>query len=694
MKKYQINGLSCAHCAQKLEQAVNKREEVNSFELNYAAQKLKIDSNDLASSIEFIENYEEGIKLVDLNQKHQHHHGHTHGHDHGHDHEHEELNVAVLKVVISTILFIISFFVTGQLQVIIRIVAYLIVSYSVIIKAVKNLLRGNLFDEFFLMSLATIAAISIGELVEAIAVMLFYSIGEIFQEKALNNSRKSIQDLLELKVENVRVLTNNQEQIVQPEAVTIGSIVEVRVGEKVPIDGILVSDSGLLNTAALTGEAVPREYEKEQQLLAGMIVEDKPVLIETTAIFSDSAISKMLEMVESASSRKTKTERFISEFSKVYTPTVILLAVLLVIFLPMYGIPYDEVIYRVVILLVISCPCALVLSVPLGYFAGIGRAAKSGILIKGANYLDQLAKVDTIMLDKTGTITRGNFVVTNVDVFTEENQDEINQAIYLGESKSNHPIAKSVTARYTKYKTDQELVDYTEIKGCGIEFKLNGKDYLIGNQKLLYKYDIEFTKSNSESTIVYVVENNIHVQTIEISDELKEDSKEAIEKFKNIGINNVIMLTGDQPKTAATVANKVGIDKYFAELLPEDKVNHVAEELNTGKEVGFIGDGINDAPVIARANVGIAMGALGSDIAIETADVVINNDSLLSLFEGIEISRFSRKIIKQNIAFALIVKFTIITLGVFGDATMWEAVFSDVGVTLIAILNSIRIMRK
>ncbi len=694
MKKYQINGLSCAHCAQKLEQAVNKREEVNSFELNYAAQKLKIDSNDLASSIEFIENYEEGIKLVDLDQKHQHHHGHTHGHDHGHDHEHEEFNVAVLKVVISTILFIISFFVTGQLQVIIRIVAYLIVSYSVIIKAVKNLLRGNLFDEFFLMSLATIAAISIGELVEAIAVMLFYSIGEIFQEKALNNSRKSIQDLLELKVENVRVLTNNQEQIVQPEAVTIGSIVEVRVGEKVPIDGILVSDSGLLNTAALTGEAIPREYEKEQQLLAGMIVEDKPVLIETTAIFSDSAISKMLEMVESASSRKTKTERFISEFSKVYTPTVILLAVLLVIFLPMYGIPYDEVIYRVVILLVISCPCALVLSVPLGYFAGIGRAAKSGILIKGANYLDQLAKVDTIMLDKTGTITRGNFVVTNVDVFTEENQDEINQAIYLGESKSNHPIAKSVTARYTKYKTDQELVDYTEIKGCGIEFKLNGKDYLIGNQKLLYKYDIEFTKSNSESTIVYVVENNIHVQTIEISDELKEDSKEAIEKFKNIGINNVIMLTGDQPKTAATVANKVGIDKYFAELLPEDKVNHVAEELNTGKEVGFIGDGINDAPVIARANVGIAMGALGSDIAIETADVVINNDSLLSLFEGIEISRFSRKIIKQNIAFALIVKFTIITLGVFGDATMWEAVFSDVGVTLIAILNSIRIMRK
>ncbi len=694
MKKYQINGLSCAHCAQKLEQAVNKREEVNSFELNYAAQKLKIDSNDLASSIEFIENYEEGIKLVDLDQKHQHHHGHTHGHDHGHDHEHEEFNVAVLKVVISTILFIISFFVTGQLQVIIRIVAYLIVSYSVIIKAVKNLLRGNLFDEFFLMSLATIAAISIGELVEAIAVMLFYSIGEIFQEKALNNSRKSIQDLLELKVENVRVLTNNQEQIVQPEAVTIGSIVEVRVGEKVPIDGILVSDSGLLNTAALTGEAIPREYEKEQQLLAGMIVEDKPVLIETTAIFSDSAISKMLEMVESASSRKTKTERFISEFSKVYTPTVILLAVLLVIFLPMFGIPYDEVIYRVVILLVISCPCALVLSVPLGYFAGIGRAAKSGILIKGANYLDQLAKVDTIMLDKTGTITRGNFVVTNVDVFTEENQDEINQAIYLGESKSNHPIAKSVTARYTKYKTDQELVDYTEIKGCGIEFKLNGKDYLIGNQKLLYKYDIEFTKSNSESTIVYVVENNIHVQTIEISDELKEDSKEAIEKFKNIGINNVIMLTGDQPKTAATVANKVGIDKYFAELLPEDKVNHVAEELNTGKEVGFIGDGINDAPVIARANVGIAMGALGSDIAIETADVVINNDSLLSLFEGIEISRFSRKIIKQNIAFALIVKFTIITLGVFGDATMWEAVFSDVGVTLIAILNSIRIMRK
>ncbi len=688
MKKYQITGLSCAHCAQKLEQAVNKREEVNSFELNYAAQKLKVDSNDLPSTIKFIENYEEGITLVDLEQKKQHNHGHSH------DHEHDDLNVAILKVVISTLLFIISFFVDGQLQIIIRMIAYIIVSYSVIIKAVKNLLRGNLFDEFFLMSLATIAAISIGELVEAIAVMLFYSIGEIFQEKALNNSRKSIQDLLELKVENVRVLINEKEQILQPEAVEIGSVVEVLVGEKIPIDGVLLSEDALLNTAALTGEAVPREYEKEQQLLAGMIVEDKPLLMQTTAEFSDSAISKMLEMVESASSRKTKTERFISEFSRIYTPAVILLAVLLVIFLPMFGIPYDEVIYRVVILLVISCPCALVLSVPLGYFAGIGRAAKSGILIKGANYLDQLAKIDTIMLDKTGTITHGNFVVTNVDLFTDANQEQINQAIYLGESKSNHPIAKSVSARYAKYKTEQELIDYTEIKGCGIEFKLNGKDYLIGNQKLLNKYGVKFTKTNSESSIVYVAENNIHVQTIEINDELKQDSKEAIEKFKNIGINNVIMLTGDQQKTAAAVASTVGIDKYFAELLPEDKVEHVAKELESGKEVGFIGDGINDAPVIARANVGIAMGALGSDIAIETADVVINNDSLMSLFDGIEISRFSRKIIKQNIAFALIVKFTIITLGVFGDATMWEAVFSDVGVTLIAILNSIRIMKK
>ncbi len=690
MKKYQITGLSCAHCAQKLEKAVNEREEVNSFELNYAAQKLKVDSNDLASTIDFIEKFEDGIKLIDLEQKKQ----HSHSHEHGHSHDHDDLNIAILKVVISTLLFIISFFVDGQLQIIIRMIAYIIVSYSVIIKAVKNLLRGNLFDEFFLMSLATIAAISIGELVEAIAVMLFYSIGEIFQEKALNNSRKSIQDLLELKVENVRVLVNEKEQIFQPEDVEVGSIVEVRVGEKVPIDGILLSDEALLNTAALTGEAVPREYEKEQQLLAGMIVENKPLLMQTTAIFSDSAISKMLEMVESASSRKTKTERFISEFSRIYTPAVILLAVLLVIFLPMFGIPYDEVIYRVVILLVISCPCALVLSVPLGYFAGIGRAAKSGILIKGANFLDQLAKIDTIMLDKTGTITRGNFVVTNVDVFNEANQDAVNQAIYLGESKSNHPIAKSVAARYAEYKSEQELIDYQEIKGCGIEFKLNGKDYLIGNQKLLNKYGVEFTKTNSESSIVYVAENNIHVQTIEINDELKADSKEAIGKFKNIGINNVIMLTGDQQKTAVAVANEVGIDKYFAELLPEDKVAHVAEELSNGKEVGFIGDGINDAPVIARANVGIAMGALGSDIAIETADVVINNDSLLSLFDGIEISRFSRKIIKQNIAFALIVKFSIITLGVFGDATMWEAVFSDVGVTLIAILNSIRIMKK
>ncbi len=684
MEKYIIKGLSCASCAQKLETAVRKRDEVEQFELNFAAQKFKLESNDKAATIKFIENFESGIKVQATNSEN----------THEHDHEHDDIKVATFKVALGITLFIISFFLEGNVQLAVQLVAYIIVSYSVIIKAVKNILKGNLFDEFFLMSLATLAAISIGELVEAVAVMLFYSVGEIFQERALNNSRKSIQDLLELKIEEVRVILNGKEHIVPTESVRINSVVEVRVGEKVPIDGILLTEEASLNTAALTGEAVPRTYKKNQKLLAGMIVENQPITLKTTEIYENSAIAKMLEMVETASSSKTKTERFISEFSKIYTPVVILIAVLLVIFLPMFGVPLEEAIYRTVILLVISCPCALVISVPLGYFAGVGQAAKYGVLIKGANYLDQLAKIDTIMLDKTGTITHGNFVVTEVENFGGLNQQEINQAIYLGESKSNHPIAKSVTKKYSDVEIDEQITDFTEIKGHGITFNFKGKDYLIGNEKLLATKNIKINSAQSNSTLVYVAQNNQHVQTIHINDEVKADSKEAINKFKTIGINNVIMLTGDRTETAQIIAKEVGVSEYYAELLPEDKVSHVSSRIEKKDSVGFIGDGINDAPVIARADVGIAMGALGSDIAIETADVVVNNDSLLSLFKGIEISKYSRKIIKQNIALALIVKFTVIGLGIFGDATMWEAVFSDVGVSLIAILNSLRILKR
>ncbi len=692
MEKYDIKGVSCANCALKLEKQVKERPEVNGFEMNFMSQKFKLDSENPQATIEFIENFEPDIKVIGKKEKSKHNHEHTHNHGHDHDHEHDDIKVATIKVIIGLVLFAISFISTGNVQIIIRLIAYIIVSYSVIIKAVKNILRGNFFDEFFLMSLATIAAISIGELVEAVAVMLFYSIGEIFQEKALQNSRKSIQDLLELKIESVRMVKANEFVELEPENIKIGTEIEVRVGEKIPIDGELISQEGLVNTAALTGESVPRVFEKGTKLLAGMIVENQPLRVKTTQLYENSAIAKMLEMVETASSRKTKTERFISEFAKIYTPIVILIAVLLIIILPMIGVPFEEAVYRTVILLVISCPCALVISVPLGYFAGVGQAAKYGVLIKGANYLDQLAKLDTVMLDKTGTITKGNFDVTTVDEY--QVSDIINQAIYLGERKSNHPIARSITKKYNFPNLTDEVINYTEIKGSGIRFEYKESEYLIGNHQLLADNNVIINEVTSDATLVYVAQNNIHVQTIHITDEIKSESKAAIAEFKKLGIENIVMLTGDREITAQKVAKKVGITNYYAELLPEDKVNHVGKMLDKGNQVGFIGDGINDAPVIARANVGIAMGALGSDIAIETADVVINNDSLANLVKGIKISKYSRKIIKQNIAFALIVKFTVIALGIFGDATMWEAVFSDVGVSLIAILNSLRILRK
>lgn len=683
MKKYQIKGLSCAGCAQKLEQAVLNREEVDRFELNFPAKKFKLSSRDEKATINFIEQFEEGIQVIDATS-----------HSHNHEHEHGNKKYEIAKVVIAAILFMLSFGLEGKVEIVLLLTSYAIVSYNIIIKAFKNLFKGRIFDEFFLMSLATIAAISIGEISEAVAVMLFYSVGEIFQEYALENSRKAITDLLELKVESVRVYKNERYQILAPEEVEIDSMIEVRVGEKIPIDAIVQSEQALLNTAALTGESALRKYQKGEQVLAGMIVEEKPLILRTNEKFADSAIAKMLEMVETASSRKTKTERFISQFARIYTPIVIAIAIMIVLVLPFLGIPIQEAIYRAVILLVISCPCALVISVPLGYFAGIGRSAQKGILIKGANYLDQLAKVDTIMLDKTGTITKGNFTIVDINQHAEVDLQKVNQAIYAGESQSNHPIAKAIVKSLELGESSQEVEDFTELKGLGIKFKYDEVEYLIGNKELLNKFAIELKDVNSSDTLVYVAQDAQHIQTIHIADEIKQDSIKAINSFKKLSIDNVIMLTGDRLDVAKTVAEKVKITEFYANLLPEDKVEQLSQQIATGKKVGFIGDGINDAPVIAQADVGIAMGVLGSDIAIETADVVINNDSLNSLASGITIARYSRKIIMQNIIFALAIKVLVISLGIFGDATMWEAVFADVGVSLIAILNSLRIMRK
>jgi len=576
--------------------------------------------------------------------------------------------------------------------------AYLLSGFGVLSHAIRNIFRGKVFDENFLMTIATLGAILIHKLPEAVGVMLFFKIGEFFQNLSINRSRRSIKSLLEIRPDYANLKINTNIKKVSPEEVEVGNTIIVRPGEKIPLDGVVISGSSQVDTSALTGESFPKGVQVGETVLAGMINKTGILTIKVTKRYGESSIAKILDLVENASSKKAETEKFITKFAKYYTPIVVSGALAVALFPPLFikGANFFEWIYRALVLLVISCPCALVISIPLGYFGGVGGASRRGILVKGSNFLDILTKVKTLVFDKTGTLTKGVFKVTEIvskNGFTEE---EVLQFAAMAESQSNHPIALSIIDAYGR-EIDPSLVeDYKEIAGLGISAKVQSRSILVGNDRFLHEENIEHDVCKVAGTFVHVAVDTIYAGYIVISDELKEDAVEAVNGLRALGVEKIIMLTGDNKIAAEDVAQKLGLDSYLAELLPEEKVSAIERLINESdkeSKVAFVGDGINDAPVIARADVGIAMGGLGSDAAIETADVVIMTDAPSKVVDAIKIGRKTRKIVWENIGLAFAVKGIFISLGVVGIATMWEAVFADVGVALIAIFNATRVLR-
>lgn len=575
--------------------------------------------------------------------------------------------------------------------------AYITLGGDIVFRALRNLFKGQIFDENFLMSLATIGAFAIGEAPEAVGVMLFYQVGEYFQERAVRKSKKSITDLMDIRPDYVNLKKDGEIIIVAPETVNIGEIIIVKPGEKIPLDGIVIEGSSTLDTTALTGESVPRKAEVTDSVLSGCVNMTGMLTVEVTKTFGESTVSKIINLVENASGKKAKTEKFITKFARIYTPIVVIFAVLLALLPPLFfGAEWKTWIHRALVFLVISCPCALVLSIPMGFFAGIGRAAKNGILVKGGNYLEAFNQLDTVVFDKTGTLTTGVFKVTAIQPAYGFNDKTLLELAAKAESFSNHPIALSIRKEYAKEVDKNNLSDYTEIAGNGVSVSFNGKIILAGNQNLMVNNKIDYNESRSKGTKVYVAYENRFAGCIVISDELKPDSLTVTGELKRRGVRKVVMLTGDNPRIAVDIAEELGLDEVHAGLLPQEKVEMV-EILNNNKRRGFklafVGDGINDAPVLAMADIGIAMGGIGSDAAIEAADVVLMTDEPSKVALAMDIAKYTGKIARQNIVFILVIKLVFLTLGAFGIATMWEAVFADVGVALLAVLNSMRIIR-
>ncbi len=581
--------------------------------------------------------------------------------------------------------------------------AYIIAGYDIILRAIRNIGHGQVFDENFLMTIATFAAFGTGEIPEGAMVMLLYQIGEWFQQYAVGKSRTSITELMDIRPDYANVKRDGEIITVDPEEVEIGELIVVKPGEKVAIDGVVVKGESYLDTSALTGESVPRKIGEGEEILSGFINRDGLLEVRTTKGFEESTVSKILELVENASSRKAKTENFITKFARYYTPIVVIGALVLAILPPLLGsmLGFKEWIIRACTFLVISCPCALVISVPLGFFGGIGGAAKEGILVKGSNFMETLSKIDTVVFDKTGTITKGNFTVTKVVPFSDE--ADILRVAALAESFSKHPIAQSLKSAY---KTGNGELDSTQVSdtkdfsGKGIRATIDGEEIFVGNAKIGELAEVQIPATDELGTIVHVAKRGQYLGYILITDEIKPESKEAMNMLKQIGIGKLVMLTGDMDSIAQKVAREVGVDKVYAQLLPGDKVDKIEEiiheEINNGKRknaVAFVGDGINDAPVLSRVDVGIAMGGLGSDAAIEAADVVIMDDKLPKIATAIGISKRTLRIVRQNIVFALGIKAAFLILGALGLANLWEAVFADVGVAFIAILNSMRALK-
>ncbi len=642
---------------------------------------------------------------------HHRHHNESHkSHDHRHAHgHHDHPNVGLTSIIISGILLLIGVFLEPKLhgtpyafmEYIVFITAYLLVGGKVLRAAMANLLHGQVFDEFFLMSVATLGAIAIHQLPEAVSVMLFFAVGEYLQDLALDKSRKAIASLVDIRPDTASLKVGPDIQVVHPDDVNIGDIIIIKPGERVPLDGRVTNGSSFLDTSALTGESVPRRISPGGTVLAGMVNQDGVIEAQVEKRSSESSIARIMHLVEDAQTRKAPTERFITTFSRYYTPLVTFAAVGIAIVPPLTipGATFSEWIYRALVLLVISCPCALVISIPLGYFGGIGSASRHGILIKGANFLDALTSVHTVVMDKTGTLTKGVFRVTQVEAREGFTRGEVLRFAALAEINSNHPIAKSIAEAYGENLLPEEVQGYHEIPGHGIKAIIDGTEIIAGNDRMMHMENIPHDSCNLEGTAVYVAVDGVFAGYIIIADEIKADAQEAVQDLKSLGIETTIMLTGDDLSVAESVASQTGIDVVFANLLPEDKVSKVEEIAAVLPKRGrnrlvFAGDGINDAPVIIRSDVGVAMGALGSDAAVEAADVVIMDDKPSKLGTAVRIALNTRSIVIQNIVLALVVKGVFIVTGMLGMATMWEAVFADVGVALLAILNSTRILRK
>ena len=605
------------------------------------------------------------------------------------------------KIIISAILFIIALIVPFQniwINRVIYLISYIIVGFEILKKAVRNIKRGKVFDENFLMSVATIGAFAIQEFPEAVAVMLFYQIGELFQDYAVDKSRKSISDLMDLRPDYANVLRNGKEEKIDPDDVKIDEIIIVKPGEKVPLDGVVLEGNSFIDSKALTGEPKPRRVAKSDEILSGCINLEGILKIRVKKEYDESTVSKILELVENASSKKSKSEKFITKFAKYYTPIVVIVAVFLALIPPLIikNATFSDWLYRALSFLVVSCPCALVISIPLSFFGGIGGASKNGILIKGSNYLEALSNLETVVFDKTGTLTEGVFKVQKINSIGISEEELLQIAAYA-EWYSNHPIAKSVKQEYSKNVEEVKIKNVKEITGKGILASIDEKQVLIGNEKLMQEYNINYEKSKEVGTILYIAIDNVFSGTILISDKIKDDSVKCIELIKTNGIKQTIMLTGDKKEIAENISKELGIDTVHSELLPDEKVHKMEELLKNktqNKKIAFVGDGINDAPVLALADIGIAMGGLGSDSAIEAADIVIMTDEPSKISTAIKISKKTMKIVRENIIFAITIKIIVLILSALGIATMWEAVFADVGVAIIAILNSLRMLNK
>ncbi|MDA3973122.1 heavy metal translocating P-type ATPase [Enterococcus thailandicus] len=691
-KDYRLDGLDCANCAMKIEKKVQTIEGVKEANVNFTTGKLRIVANeaDLATvetkTKQAIKEIEPDVTVSEITNNHQ--------DGDGHNHEHDNSRNDLLRILISALGMglLIWFSPTGIVRLIGYLLIYGLIGFDVIKKAVMNITKGQIFDENFLMAIATIGAMIIGEYPEAVAVMLFYQVGEYFQGFAVKQSRRSIRELMAIRPDTARVQTSEGWKNVSPEAVELGQQVLIKPGERVPLDGKIIEGESMVDTSALTGESVPRKVTSGEMILSGFINKNQPIVMSVEKTYGESTISKLLELVENASSKKAPAENFITKFARYYTPIVVVLAVLLAIVPPLVvpGAVFSEWIYRALTFLVISCPCALVISVPLSFFGGIGGASKIGVLVKGSNYLELLAETETVVFDKTGTLTKGEFSVQTIE--TTMDQTTFMQYVASAEQYSTHPIAQSVLAAYQGPLLVSEQVE--EIAGEGISAVIDSHNILVGNQKLMARKKIAFSTSEEVGTLLYVAIDQKYVGFLLIADALKEDAIETMNKLRKAGVKETVMLTGDAKKIADSVGKKVGIDQVYSELLPQDKVDKLEMILakSSGK-VAFVGDGINDAPVLARADVGIAMGGLGSDAAIEAADVVIMNDEPSKIADAMRVARKTLRIVKQNIVFAIGVKVLVLLLGALGFASMGDAVFADVGVTVIAVLNAMRCLR-